>query len=294
MDSKLEITNARRILLAGVPKSGKLTFLQALTGSVPAINGPTHAGLSHELTLKTAYYTVTIPIWIDEITPEKEDEWALGYLTRDAKEVLKVLGGFIVAFRKPQDAAALEGVKRALKAGHEVVKACGYAWDGVCLAVGMSQSLQPRLEMAADEWEEVCREFGFEYVDFEFKGRNEYGEPAGMERVQEALEANDWNGDDGGAGYDFDDEDEDGEYDGLKLIGDEMEREMFGLHNAIFGEDGHDGHGTEDEPDEECQVEMMETVMMRMQALKDLGDDVSKEERRRLAAKAITDIMKSS
>lgn len=89
--------------------------------------------------------------------------------------MLKVLGAFIFTFRKPQDAAGLEAMKRALKALQRVVKGCGYAWDGVCLAVAMPQSLQPRLELGVEQWEDLCREFQFEYVDFEFKGRNEYG-----------------------------------------------------------------------------------------------------------------------
>ncbi|CAZ84940.1 unnamed protein product [Tuber melanosporum] len=34
-------------------------------------------------------------------------------------------------------------------------------------------------------------------------------------------------------------------------------------------------------------------MMMKMSALKDMGEDVSKEERRRVAARALSDIMKS-
>ena len=51
----------------------------------------------------------------------------------------------------------------------------GLSWDGVCLAVSMPQSSTPVLEQSLDDWEEMCQEFGFEYVEFEAKGRNEYG-----------------------------------------------------------------------------------------------------------------------
>jgi hypothetical protein len=47
-------------------------------------------------------------------------------------------------------------------------------WDGVCLAVAMPQSVAPFIEKSFDEWEKLCQEFGFEFVDFENKGRNEY------------------------------------------------------------------------------------------------------------------------
>jgi hypothetical protein len=38
----------------------------------------------------------------------------------------------------------------------------------------MPQSKTPYLEKSFDEWEELCQDLGFEFVDFESKGRNEY------------------------------------------------------------------------------------------------------------------------
>ena len=58
--------------------------------------------------------------------------------------------------------------------GEVVKEGCGMAWDGVCLAVAMPQSVAPSLDKSFDEWEELCQDFGFEFVDFENKGRNEY------------------------------------------------------------------------------------------------------------------------
>lgn len=130
MADKLEITNPRRILLVGGPDSGKLTFLKcilslshaikrktnqknppplALTGTLPANSGTvaSPAGLSHSLHLKTAYYTVDVPIWIDELDPADAAEWAAGYLNQEAREVLHALGGFIITFRRPRDSAGL-------------------------------------------------------------------------------------------------------------------------------------------------------------------------------------------
>ncbi|KAI5841871.1 hypothetical protein DFP73DRAFT_528298 [Morchella snyderi] len=293
MATKLQISNPRRILLVGSPDSDQLIFLKTLTGTLPPLTTDSPAGASHTLHIQTAYYDVSVPIWIDETTPAAAAEWASGYQAPEAKDVLKALGGFIITFRRPQDEAGLEAIKRLLAALQRVVKACGYAWDGVCLAVAMPQSLRPVLERSADDWEDLCREYGFEYVDYEFRGRNDYGEPAGMERVHEALEANDWGGDDDdddAASFGLFEDGEEGEEDPLKLVGDEMEREMFGLHSAIFPDEDEEG---EDE-DEELQVEKLEAMMMRMAALKDMGEEVSKEERRKIATKAIADIMKSA
>lgn len=93
-------------------------------------------------------------------------------------------------------------------------------------------------------------------------------EPAGMDRVREALEANDWGGDeddDNMSFGSFEDGEDDGDVDPLKSIGDEMGREMFGLHNAIFGDESGAG---EEGDNEEMQVEKLEAMMMRMATLK--------------------------
>lgn len=88
-----------------------------------------------------------------------------------------------------------------------------------------------------------------------------------MDRVMEALEANDWGGDEDDtlSFGSFEDAEDGGDGDLLKSIGDEMGREMFGLHNAIFGDESGVG-GEED--NEEMQVEKLEAMMMRMAALK--------------------------
>jgi len=227
-----------------------------------------------------------VPIWIDEIPSTSPSTWSSTYLSSEAREVLHALGAFILTFRKPSSEVDLARIRDVLRAVQGIVKACGYAWDGVCLAVGMPQSLQPRLELELEVWEEMCRECGFEYVDFEVKARNEFGESAGMERVREALEANDWAADDEIGDEDGDDDagsfgsfagggdDREG-IDPLRFIGDEMEREMFGLHRAIFGDGESTGessiHGITDDEDEEAQVEKLETMMMRMSALKGMS-----------------------
>jgi len=62
-----------------------------------------------------------------------------------------------------------------MKAVQEVIeKAAGYSWEGTCLAVGMKQGLTGGLKLG-DDWEDVCLSYGFEYVDAEAKGRNEFG-----------------------------------------------------------------------------------------------------------------------
>jgi hypothetical protein len=52
---------------------------------------------------------------------------------------------------------------------------CGDSWDGTFLAVATPQSIAPHLEKTIEEWETICSEHGFEYIDSEAKGRNTFG-----------------------------------------------------------------------------------------------------------------------
>lgn len=187
----------------------------------------------------------------------------------------------------------------------------------------MPQSITPHLERGFEEWEDTCRELGFEYVDFEAKGRNEFGEPVGVERAREALEANDWEAgseeDDWGLD-DFEGGVEDDLGDGVERdfgfeFGEEGLREdMRGMKMAIFGgggdqdEDGEEQDGQGRVEDDE-EVEKLQAMMLKMQAVRgeslsvclamlftnssDMGVDLPEAERKRFAAKAVNDLMKT-
>jgi len=297
----MNISNPRRTLLVGGPSSGSLLLLKGstihsdrlvlqltffpteLTGSAPEpVDGST-AGLSHFWTLKTSYYTAELSFWIDEISDISR--WKEEFLKPEAAEVVAAVGAWIFCFRRPVTTTDISAITETLAAVQEVVQEhVGYEWDGVCIAVAMSQSKTPWLEKSFEEWEDLCREKGFEYVDSETKGRNEFGERVGVERVKEVMEANAW--DSGGSdeikgleeelgfgGDDFGDWDEEAE---RKLeFGDtfaaeeaEMGREFVGLKMAVAAEeqdDDGDGVGGDSGEDE---VEELERIMGKMMAIK--------------------------
>ncbi|KAJ5168945.1 uncharacterized protein N7482_004539 [Penicillium canariense] len=171
--------------------------------------------------------------------------------------------------------------------------------------------------------------FGWEVVEWDpteqgaEKTRNKFGddllfggeliretEYEGMPRIQEVLETHDWSASSGlhdadDAGLDFSDDLEEellgfGRSSHTRGFGhevQELEREMLGLRMAIErgGGDGDESNGEEsggDEGDEELKVESIETLMMRMQAVRDMGSDLPEGERRKFAAKAVSDIMR--
>lgn len=272
-------------------------FPPGLTGTAPSISpGSPLAGSSHTWDVKTAYYHATIPIWLDEVA--EPEVWAAEFLTPEAREVLSVIGAFVVCFRRPVDEAGLSGVKTLLEGVSQVVKdGCGYAWDGACVAVAMPQSSTPSLERSVDEWGDLCQQFGFEYVDFEAKGRNEYSglfdpfcvcvifeecrvlilflELMGVERLKEALEANDWDGNDDAEGEvnvdDLeagDDEEEDDGSIGFGIDPAEMKDEMAGMKQAIYGGSAGGDVDLEGEEAGDREIQQMQAMMLKMQAVR--------------------------
>ncbi|KAJ5955569.1 hypothetical protein N7501_009848 [Penicillium viridicatum] len=155
---------------------------------------------------------------------------------------------------------------------------------------------------------------GWEVVEWdpkevlEVETRNQYGERVGMPRIKEVLETHDWSMVGGDSGFDGDnDPDVDSDDDlqnqllgmgGSRGFGDEvheLEREMFGLRMAIErgGGDGDERDDSDhDDGEDEIDVESMEALMMRMQAIKDMSSELPEGERKRFAAKAVQDIMR--
>ena len=81
-------------------------------------------------------------------------------------------------------------------------------------------------------------------------------ESVGVARIKEALEANDWAG---GGDADLEDSDDDAFKNTFAAEEAEMSIELFSMKGAIHGEE---------EDDEALQVEGLEQMMQRMQAIK--------------------------
>ncbi|KAL1646039.1 hypothetical protein SLS58_003459 [Diplodia intermedia] len=293
----------------------------------------TTAGLTHAWTLATPYYTATIPIWIDEIA--QLDAWRADFCGPEAREVVAAVGAWVYVFRKPspsssssssssladkdaEDGGERERVLRTMDGIQKVVeRGAGLGWDGVCLAVGVrgrgaglvgtSEAVvegQVAVDATAgggggwgvEEWEDAARERGFEYVDAEAKGRNEFGEMQGMARVREALEANEWEGDDGAGLSDFEDlegGEGSGDEDWNKTFAAEeaeMGMELLGLKTELNGGGDDDADGE----DQAAQVDELERMMSKLSGIKDLAAGMPEEQRKKFAAKAVNDLMKSS
>ncbi|PNH61642.1 hypothetical protein VD0002_g6218 [Verticillium dahliae] len=131
----------------------------------------------------------------------------------------------------------------------------------------------------------------------------------GVHRVLEALEANDW--DQGDIPSDLEDDFgslEDGRDDPESLDFGVDRADFEGLRQAIWGLDTEPradgdvdsngdgearGSGAQDEPlDEATEVEKLESMMRKLQAVRDMSAGLPEEQRKKMAAKAVNEVMK--
>jgi septum formation inhibitor-activating ATPase MinD len=148
-----------------------------------------------------------------------------------------------------------EEVEKTMKAVSEVVeRACGVMWDGTRLAVDLTSANKEKSTVVV---EELCLDFGFEYIHIDATGKNEYGEKLGLERAKEALEANEW------SASSLEDDDEDG-IGGMDDEQAQMNSELWGLKASLLDPDNE---GDEDEGSA-LQIEGMEQMMSQLMAVK--------------------------
>ncbi|KAI1738456.1 hypothetical protein F4680DRAFT_180164 [Xylaria scruposa] len=322
----MEIKSPRRILAVSSADSVQhlSRVMKDLTGTTPEQTSTTLAGASHNLSLKTTYYTAEVPIWLDLIS--SPSEWSASFLSAEAKEVLEVLGGVIIVFALPVLSQSEEGKssKELIQHVGKVVKdgLGGWGWDGVglCLGVGEIDDV--------DVWEDCCAESGLEFVQVRNQStpsRNEFGEKTGIPRALEALEANDWeNATAEDLGSDFEDIDaylearketgKDPEGPGLdpEELDFGFDREDFeGLKRAIWNagkEDNEDvpdddpkatsenmekkAGETEEESLDDEDIRKMERMMAKLTAVRDTNAGLPEDQRKRAAAKAVAEVMR--
>ncbi|KAL9131816.1 MAG: hypothetical protein Q9217_000343 [Psora testacea] len=176
----------------------------------------------------------------------------------------------------------------------------------------MRASASPSLDSPADEWEDLCRDAGgWEYIDGSIDPpreggqnvmvpTNEFGEKVGLARLEEALEANEWG--DGGV-----EAMEDGEGFGNALA---LEEDLDGLEGINACEDhealkegllkggpmkGKGGQMEDGDQGDVCDEDVLalESMMLKMQAVRDMGAEMPDAVRKTFAVKAVREVMKT-
>ncbi|KAK1064690.1 hypothetical protein LTR74_008542 [Friedmanniomyces endolithicus] len=295
----MEVKHPRRILAVGAPDGPVLDVVKDLTGSAPSLNeSGSSAGLTHEWHAKTPYYTARVPLWLDEIADSAQ--WRDDFLKPEAKEVVEAIGAYVYCFRMPQNGEVVEDIEAVMQAIQAISEAhAGYGADTVMLAVALPHGRGARedaLEIKRDVWDDVCMQYGFEFVEYAAQGTNEFGERVGFERLKEALEATEWAA--------VDDEDDELEIDDLDFdAGDdfgafggeeaEMTAELFGMKAALFDDEDFAAE-VQDSPspgEQAVDVDSLDRLMGKLLAVKEQSADFPKAVRKRMAARAVRDLM---
>lgn len=256
--------------------------------------------MTHEWDAESKYYKAKVPIWIDEI-PDAE-AWEAEFLKPEAKEVVDAVGAWLYCFRKPQQSSEKTAIEETMKSISEVSEQhIGYGSDALMLAVAMAPSSIPveaSNQLGQEEWEDTCLEYGFEYIDFNAYGANDFGERVGFERLEEALLANEW----ADAGMSSEEVDLDelallAENDGNDFSRDEAEMtaEIFGVKAALAGDDFEPKADDFVSPSQQKdQVEDLDRMMSKLLAVKENSAGLPDAQRRRMAAQAVSELMKES
>lgn len=247
------IPHPRRLLVIGEPGVDLAGFVKDLTGSEPVRNSEgSVAGSIHEWSFTTKYYSASLPVWIDKITDLQQ--WKADFMGVEAKEVIEAVGGWIFCFDRR---STPEQIKATMEAIDGVInQACNYSWDGVKLAVALSNSKQDHNQDASqlEELDDCAVDHGFELINANASGKNDFGEQQGLARVVECIEANDWNATSAGTEDDFD-------VDGALDEQLEMNDEFWDMKASLLA-------GTSDPIDEAHQLEDFEALLSSAQAIK--------------------------
>lgn len=254
--------------------------------------------MTHEWDVETQYYKAKVPIWIDEIADV--EAWKSEFLKPEAKEVVEAVGAWVYCFRQPRTSTEKDAIEETMKAIFEVSEEhMEYTANSLMLAIAMPSSAasEGQLKVEQDEWEDTCMQYGFEYIDVNAQGVNDFGEKLGFERLKEALEANEW--EDTG----LSDEDLDLDHLGLEEGGGndfardeaEMTAEIFGVKAALAADDFETEEAEFMPPtQQENQVDDLDRLMSKLMAVKENSVGLPEDQRRRMAAKAVSELMKDS
>nr|POF14148.1 uncharacterized protein c19a8.11c [Quercus suber] len=278
----MDVNHSRRVLAI------------VLTGSKPTLNeSGTTAGLIHEWNIKTAYYSANVSIWIDEVPDVVA--WEAEFTKSEAQEVIEALGAWIYCFRRPAAGEHVAAVEQTMNVIQKIAeKHAGLGAEVCMLAVAVPDGTvaSPGSTTSNEDWEDIALRYGFEFIDSSATGKNEFGERVGLERMREALEANEWSytGADDEVEINIDDLDiTTDDTAGLGRDEAEMTAEIFGMKAALMRNDDQQPEAEDFTPSAESQaheVDDLDRIMSRILAIKESSAELPEAQRKKMASQA--------
>ncbi|KAK6455028.1 increased recombination centers protein 6 [Scheffersomyces xylosifermentans] len=299
------------VLILGAPNTGKLRVANCIakqTDRLDRVPSSSHSGLILKTSVTTKYYSLQLNLLIDEY-PENRSEtvsdserlqalekWYNEFVSDECEELREVLDGIIFCIDVQND--HIDYIEKCLeivgKIRHNLSdRDSEYnEWSGFLAIVGSIQDEKIGDERLFEIVEDTVISNGFEFIDLQKSGQNEYKEKTGKDRLVELLESHEW------SHMDII-ENKNSSYEQSKLtkandmtkglleVEDEPETEGNDIDNEgqrYFG--AVDSH----EPTGDSQMDFTE-LMQKLQLARDNAQGLSEEERKIYADKIIAEVI---
>ncbi|SGZ47838.1 CIC11C00000002070 [Sungouiella intermedia] len=186
------------VLVVGAPKSGKIRLAQHISGDYDThtIQIDSHSGLIYTFDLTTKYFNVNLNILIEEFPDDRSDvekdtvicleEWTSEFSSDEFVELREALDGLVYTFTMEE--LDMEKFEKQLEFIGKIKELIGEeAFFVVAGAAGGEVE-----SLIVEEIEDQVIANGFEFVNLQESGMNEYREKVGKDRLMEIFETHDW------------------------------------------------------------------------------------------------------
>lgn len=187
------------MLILGAPSTGKIRLAQYITEDYDSSTIPdeSHSGLVYNCLLVTRYFTLKINLLIEEFPPDRKcltvdsslflETWYQEFCSEDMTDLRDVIEGVVFTFsiddlnpnEFDQQLHILGEMKEVLKKN-----------DSFFVIMGISKGEIDELGLADIEDQVIMN--GFEFINYNASGTNEFKEKLGLDRLREVFETHEW------------------------------------------------------------------------------------------------------
>ncbi|EGW35532.1 uncharacterized protein SPAPADRAFT_58759 [Spathaspora passalidarum NRRL Y-27907] len=191
------------LLILGPPNSGKLRIAKTIAQDYEAGEyepDQSHSGIIIKTSVITKYYEMKLTIMIDEYLEKSHgandklaelSKWYEDFQSDDCEELREVIDGFIFTVNMASD--SVEYIEMAMDVLATIRQSLGgHDWKGFICVVGSSPNDEPIDEDLVELIEDAAITSGFEFINLQSEGVNEYKEKQGKDRIKELIECHEW------------------------------------------------------------------------------------------------------
>lgn len=187
------------VLVLGAPGTGKIRLAQFITKDydTSTLTDKTHSGLVYNGVLLTKYFTLKINLLIEEFPHDRTDptlhpskclkDWYQEFLTDEMADLRDVIEGVVFTFNMDDyEAELLDEQLRLMGELKDLLE------ENDAFFVVMGISTAEIDQNVLEDIEDQVIMNGFEFVNYNESGTNEFNEKTGRDRLREVFETHEW------------------------------------------------------------------------------------------------------